>query len=544
MTGIGQTLHVMAKDARQHRWLLLGFAAFTALATLGAVRGEGPTMLGSILWMPALVFGGMLIVATLVQGDSPTSIKAFWASRPLDPRSVLAAKVLLALLVVVAIPFAGELVALVAAGTPAHALPFAMAEVALWYGKWLLVAFLAAAMTRGIGAFLLVLAGIPALGLFSVLRGGTEVVDEVISSDGGNVTVVESTDISSVDLPHALQSWAFLVAAALGAVALLVYLYRTRDSRPRTWIAGLAVFACCVEGGDPAMLRPQLVMSDVPASVARTRFRVSRSQADRRMLAGNQRLDLPLVPDSVPRGQRLMLVRAVATIADSAGLVFRRAADSPAMFGPRIEAHAMQDVTWLTRSSGENASIGFSLKNSDSVEKIVADGITKVSIEGRVLVQLALRADTMDLTEHQTAARDGAKTTIVKWRFGLGQATLDLRRSNVMLDPVREASIEPSAWVDEYALLNERRHEALALEVRGGGTQTTWLVLPGIQSSSGNVNLQSASRFPRDTDPPVDDEWFRNAKLVISHWAPVGGYAFRADSLLGDMRGGAVTKRE
>ena len=79
----GQALHVMAKDARQHKWLLLGFTAFTALTTLGAVRGEGSSMLGSILWMPALVFGGMLIVATLIQGDSPTSITAFWASRPL-----------------------------------------------------------------------------------------------------------------------------------------------------------------------------------------------------------------------------------------------------------------------------------------------------------------------------------------------------------------------------------------------------------------------------------------------------------------------------
>ena len=199
------------------------------------------------------------------------------------------------------------------------------------------------------------------------------------------------------------------------------------------------------------------------------------------MLAGNQRLDLPLVPDSVPRGQRLMLVRAVATIEDSAGLVLRRAADSPAMFGPRIESHAMRDVTWLTRSSREEASLGFSLKTSDTVEKIAADGIKKVRIEGRVLVQLALRADTLDLTERTTTAHDGAKTTIVKWRFGHGQATLDLRRTNVMLDPVRETSMEPSAWVDEYALLNERRHEALALDVRGGGTQTTWLVLPGVR---------------------------------------------------------------
>jgi hypothetical protein len=96
-----QIWHVVRKDVRRFRWLLLAQCAVTAVAALAAIgprahSGERPVLVLAADvaggWPVAVVIMAVLLTALVVQADSPSRSDAFWASRPLRPLAVLLAK--------------------------------------------------------------------------------------------------------------------------------------------------------------------------------------------------------------------------------------------------------------------------------------------------------------------------------------------------------------------------------------------------------------------------------------------------------------------
>jgi hypothetical protein len=92
---------------------------------------------------------------------------------------------------------------------------------------------------------------------------------------------------------------------------------------------------------------------------------------------------------------------------------------------------------------------------------------------------------------------------------------------------------EVGQWVGgnelEYSLVNEVRHEAIALQYRGGSSQVGWLVLPGTQTLSTTVSLETPEQHSGVRAAPIDDDWFRDARLVITHWGPKGSYPVHSE---------------
>jgi hypothetical protein len=174
------------------------------------------------------------------------------------------------------------------------------------------------------------------------------------------------------------------------------------------------------------------------------------------------------------------------------------------------------------------------LVETDSLMKIIDGGIASLTIDGRVLVRVPGPADTLDLRVGSSVSRNGTKMVLSKLTVSRGQATLVFKTSSVPAQFDLGYPFSMNGEEVEFALLNASRHEAVALQSQGGGGASGgWLVLPGVQVSSGEHTLENQV-LPRQPDFPdarIPDEWFNGARLVISHWVPVGSYPIHAENV-------------
>jgi hypothetical protein len=150
MTPLAQIVHVFRNDLRRMQWPLIAFAA--VLGVVAALGADNTPLLGSGAVPMAAVFAGMLLMALLVQDQSPSATDASWRVLPLSPAAVFAAK-LLVLATVLVIGGVAEWLALVRFDVPA-ADAASLTAITLWpYLNWLLSAALVASFTRGIRGF-------------------------------------------------------------------------------------------------------------------------------------------------------------------------------------------------------------------------------------------------------------------------------------------------------------------------------------------------------------------------------------------------------
>jgi hypothetical protein len=112
---------------------------------------------GAMLIAEVLVF--YFAVSLVVHGDPLVGSRAFWLTRPIAPRSMFAAKLLVLIVLLVLIPVVLNAGRLATYGAPAGAVAAASAQVALSRLTWVTLAWLVAAVTASTVAFFLVFAG-------------------------------------------------------------------------------------------------------------------------------------------------------------------------------------------------------------------------------------------------------------------------------------------------------------------------------------------------------------------------------------------------
>ena len=216
MTTIQQVAHLVRKDLTEFRWWFTGYALLTLASTLTYVEvwklQASESILGPMLWL----IGG-LIAARVVQADSPTQSRAFWASQPIDARVLLLSKVLVIAGTVLVLPLVGQFVVLqhYRVGS-ANAASFLL-NGAWMYGLWLLLTMVTAAFSKRLAEFL-----------------GVMIVVPVVLMLLGNVLTGMPFRMAS-QLPSA--PLALLTGAA--AAAMLVLAYRRRSAH-RAWLVGAA----------------------------------------------------------------------------------------------------------------------------------------------------------------------------------------------------------------------------------------------------------------------------------------------------------------
>jgi hypothetical protein len=209
MNAIAQVRHLLVHDLRRQRLSLAMYAATVALTTVAALTFA----MRSTSWLDATPWGalggGLVLLASAVQADSPYRPDAFWVSRPIQPAALLGAKLVLALLIV-ALPVAALTGTLTHIGFPSSEYGAAVGKASLDYASWLLLGMAIAAVTRDLRSFINVCVGLVVVFFFGLAALGRRTG----TNFGSNET-------------------ATLVAAALlymGPLAVLGLVYLKRDA--------------------------------------------------------------------------------------------------------------------------------------------------------------------------------------------------------------------------------------------------------------------------------------------------------------------------
>lgn len=508
MRPLSQVGHVLAKDVRQLWWSLLAYAALVALATTHIVTW--PAMRRDVfdMLMVFVVMAGMVVVAQFVQADSPVRVDALWASRPLAPWAILLEKFLAAALIVLALALIGQFIGLRTLDVPARMIPGLLAESARQYGLWLLVAMVIAGLTADLRSFVVALVALPII-----------------------LLVVAETFFSNFDTGPA-GNWMPIVLSAIavfGGVGLLARVYRTRTSRRVIWVGAFVIAGCAFASilaswtGKAAVFEPASSLPHPSVTVAIAGLDQIASVRAIRLV-----MDVADAPESTrfSLGSAELLVHlrdgkeihlpAVPAGANSIGVH-----STPAALG--------QDVTWIVPPGAPTQRFQYyPVPLDDAQRAAIAAGIASAELRGQMWVTTSQVKGTFPLVTGARVAHNATRIAIEQWSHSGGDVALQLRMASIPRDqpPVNVVMSIGAMSGQEFALLNERRHEAIALAQRGSSGGGAPMVLPGANVEDRELSLALATPYPTATRPALDDDWFRSARLVQIDWVPRGSYRF------------------
>jgi hypothetical protein len=522
-----QVAHVMAKDLRESRWAIGVYAALTIVATANAFRAvqNGPT---TVIAMPLIVLFGMITVGSIVQSDSPIRADAFWASRPLSASAVLAAKLSLALAVVIGVAAIGQSIGLAAHHLILRSLPGALYDSILDYARWLLIAMVIAAVTRDLRTFIVALLVVPVCYLLNVAQFDGRVYDPAMTWRNWVLGMLP------VIMP---------VFFVIGGAALLAYLYSKRDARIRTSVAAFMVVVSGTNspassttvglhtGGVDVVTNVE-EMEEVDSTALKephTTFTLVPRTLDAIKVGGLPMFGLQLNADSLPSTRRLMLLGATAIFHMRNGTVLRERIDGS--WNPtRAGMHAPSATVWLDPRYPHPTTLPVMAPLSDSVRHAVETDLISLGMDGEILVSVPAFVDTLSLHGDSVSEHDGVRTTVSNWSYGSGAATLVVNSSTLTRDGTPLGALLRANPTDaDYALVNTARHEAISLSVGNFGTQEGWIVLPGVQTTVSNAHLSTPERYVDQSGNRVDDAWFRDARLVITYWKSRESYPIHSE---------------
>lgn len=493
----------MRKDLREARWLVAAYVGIVALSTAHALRL--PATSNDLLDVSMFFFVGvgLFVVATLVQADSPTRSDAFWASRPFHPSAVLGAKLVLAILIVLGPPLLGQSAALSRLALESGALAWLLGQSMYVYAMWLLVSMVVAALKRDLRTFVVTIIGIPLLDMalaaaFSWFPSTSSVM---------RITVA--------------------ILTAVGAVVLLAVLYRTRDIRRRTSVAGFVVVtgAFCALFADvsntASTAKPAAPFRDIGLRV---------EVPDSLKMAESTQLHLVVRFDNAPGNERLTFMPESALFHLRNGKTLQTWIErrSVTLFTPVLPIAG--NITWLDRrdsSSGGRGGIVVALSDDDRLA--IRGGAASVVVQGTVIATTPRIIGTFGLGHGQSAARDGARADLIMVGHGLSDTMIEVRVTSATssLRPT-PASAGFDAGTLDFALVNATRAEARMLYRREVMARGGSLVLPGIDYH--DETSQFHTEGPGGATVRVDDDWMFRAKVVVADWIAHDRYSVRGET--------------
>lgn len=489
MNWIGQVTHVAIKDFKQQRWPMVAYVLVAVATTIHASALPSKNELS--VAMPLLVLLGIIVTASVVQNDAPSKSNEFWISRPFFPTAVLGAKVLFALVAMIALALAGETVALISFAIPAHDVVALLGQSVAAYGYWLLGAIVVAAITPDIRSFIVA----TLLLLVGLLTAGSSLPARSLTTLGSS---------------PAFQ--AMLVTLALGGgAALLVWIYRARDVGRVVWVGATAVVAALMLRGfaidrrsfdrQPAagMIKPNLTLSIVDAS----------------HLADRRRIRIRFATDSAVPGQRVLFEV-------EQGMLHLRDGSSVALttFLPTttLRLGSMGLPSGIRVISEENSGDGgvVDLAVANPQRTVKPENISSLEVAGRVAIAVATPVASMPPAVGEVRANNGVRMRVSDVHLNADGSTIQLETATLFPpNDDRSTYFNPTLSI---ALVNDSAHEARVLHASANSSSTDWLVLPGVPILTGLLTLNGNTR-PNGSDSSARDEsWYRAARMSISRW--------------------------
>lgn len=510
MSALAELWHIVKKDVRQSRWLLAAYVLLAVAATVGAVSAEnlagGRLQLAAVL----MIVTGPIAAASIIQADSPIRADAFWASKPFRRWAMLTAKLALVAVALLLLPLLGQWLGLMAFDVPRVEQWTILLASTVTYGFVLLVAMFLGALTGELRSFVLAVVG----SLIALLAAA-------MALSGGPGAAWGDSAIREV----------VFVIGLIGVAALLVLLYLRRGLRwART--GGVAALALLVAGtvtgsGSGPSRSGAAAATRAPAGSPDITVEMRDTALIRR--EGRFRLRISLVGASGNQRYRLDSARARFFLRNGT------TSEMPLwVFGPTVLRTGTTDLPGfqVVHEGWERFSGPTSERDPvvfGDVRRALVGGIDSMQVTGR-LTQLRPRVfATLPLRKGAAVLQQGQRVSIDELELDGPDAILSLGTK-----AVGSASSAQDWTADEVGakvyLVNEQRHEAVALQRKNSSYNPGLLVLPGAGVRQGTVNFQ----LPSDPDPAMpslDGAWIRDARLVLIDWQDGPSVPVRAASV-------------
>jgi hypothetical protein len=529
MNWIAQVRHVAAKDVRHSRWALIVYIGLIAAATVSFVTGhafgpfptkpstnvEGmPDIFVTYLPMVAAILG-LVASVSLLQSDSPTRANAFWASRPLSPSAVLGAKLAVVVIAIIGLPLIGVAIGLTSLDTSSVRTTSLVARCALPYGEWALAVLVVGALTEDLrGA---------AVALIAILLGAILTLAAFSKGSAENTSPGPSETASLIALA------VFTVVVVMGSIALLAFLYRTRAKRPATWIAVALATSCLVfasfaqvalnarprvQDGGTASLVLQLQPSDTGAWRHAARSLVvpvapsPRSRIDDRTDFRSDSVWIELLDGKQVNVDGV--TKATMTLGP------------PPLGAP---------VRWLG-GAGEQSRGYLNVEPQPGVRGAIGNNARSVSVAGIVTSLQSRPIASLPLRIGESVVHDGRRIVIYGFSHDADSANVWIELSTVPRDQVLPIDDWTSTDNLRFALVNDARSEALMLRYWGGHSESGGLVLPWTQIQTRFSQFKSGTQDGPSHIVPLDDAWYKGARLVALEWSVVRRFRARGEVAL------------
>ncbi|MEO8564736.1 MAG: hypothetical protein ABI601_21875 [bacterium] len=381
-------------------------------------------------------------------------------------------------------------------------LPAVLSEPAIELWLWLVIAMVVGALTRDLKSFLVALFGVV----------------------GGMVVLLLIFRIWHVIDLRPTRSWGTPLSV-VGGIALLAWLYRSRDVRTRSWLAGFAVIALSLasltarSSGDARLV-------EAPASIPRASLGLEPTWASGSWVQGEEiLLAARLTPTDFAHHLTFTPTSRTVHLGDGSSERF------PGWRGTHdvtsIRPPVPPGVRWLGDPGMARPFLPVALQLSREQARRFRTEATSIEVEGRIGVFQPRIAATMPLLQGATIARDGRRVRIERWTHALGEGRLTLARVAIVEVVPLLAESESAGSLTDYALFNQRRGEVLSLSRRDRHGGQSMQVLPTPNSTYELLQL--------DVGAP-DEDWLRDAMLIVIEKVPMGGYTVRAEMPVGQSR--------
>lgn len=236
--------HLVRADVRRFRLLLAAWIAIVVLDA--AVTGVQPLVAADqrLSWTIALLatvlflarwLGMAMIAALVVQADPLVGSNAFWMTRPIPPRTLLASKLLLLWTALIAVQVIAQATLMALCHLALPVIGLAALQATVWLTLWLVLAMVPAAMTRTPARFA---AAVAAVVLALALLINVLIALSMRGTDGPTMVTVTARGLTNPWLGVVLV----LLLTAAGVSTLAVQ-YRRRSVRAAagTLAAAIAV---------------------------------------------------------------------------------------------------------------------------------------------------------------------------------------------------------------------------------------------------------------------------------------------------------------
>jgi hypothetical protein len=496
-----QVAHVARKDLRQFRWMIAVYAVVVAAATpeagWSAFGADSP-----LLWMFVLVLTGMVLLAVLVQADSPARSTPLWVTLPLHPSAVFTAKLVVGVLVVLGLALVGQAVALSAHAVSAGDLPRLLGRSAVAFGLWLGTAAVIAALAPDLRTFLLALTLMTLGWMFSA---------QVIWA---SLTWPEN----SGPLPLFV-----LVTGLFCLVVLLAHQYLTR--RIRRGVAAGALFWAASLLIPPVVAR-SAPAGDLAAGVVPDPVRAATIIIDSVDFHSNSEPMMKIrVKGLSPVHNYVLMSPAVELRMEDGSSAPVRTNDRFVWLGHGVVR--LEGIRWVNRTEpaqeAQETHTGVGLTLTPAQRRALEQGRARLSLRGRVEVREPRVRMELPLAAGAAGVRQGLRIRVTRAEVLAQGPSVEVRASSVAASRSGSGS---ESWSGpssaDHVLVNRSRGEGLVMNQRSSHSSEGGLVLPGPSTKALRVVLEPVGTPSPETG--VEAGWLNGAHLLVVDWAPLGSY--------------------